>query len=92
MATSGTNTSETSVSAYDASDYAPRAKEVNTPATSVEDTTATTRSFENYRVHGNIGVTTSQQMLESEMELRSRWNLAEMIADETVAEFTFGVY
>ena len=92
MSTTGTNTSETSVSAYDASDYSPRAKEVNTPNTSVEDTTGTEHTFQQYRVHGNIGVTTSQQMLESEMELRSRWNLVELIADETVAEFTFGVY
>lgn len=89
---SGTNTSETEVAAYDSSDYEPRAKETQTPNLTTTDGTSLTRTFQQYRVHGNIGVTTSQQMLESEMELRSRWNLVEMIAEETVAEFTFGVY
>lgn len=92
LTNSGTDTRETSVSAYDTNDYEPRAKETFSPTTATEDTTGTERTFQQYRVYGNIGVTTSQQMLESEMELRSRWNLVELIADETVAEFTFGVY
>lgn len=35
----------------------------------------------NYRLtrSGNIGVTTSQQMMESEMEVRSKWNMYEII-------------
>lgn len=98
MANSGTETAETSVSAYDTSGYSPRAREVRTPATvqnqtaSGTDSSTTERTFNNYRIHGNIGVTTSQQMLESELDLRSRWNLVEYIADQTIAEFTFGVY
>lgn len=94
----GTETNETSVSAYDTSGYSPRARDVRTPNTTRTpnltdtDTTAVTRTFTNYRIHGNIGVTTSQQMLESEMQLASRWNLVELIARDILREFTFGVY
>lgn len=44
------------------------------------------------RVHGNIGVTTSQQMLESEMILRLKWNLIEQITDLFLQEFVIPVY
>ena len=44
------------------------------------------------RVHGNIGVTTSQQMLESEMVLRLKWNLYEQITDLFLSEFVLPIY
>ena len=44
------------------------------------------------RIHGNIGVTTSQQMLESEMQLRLKWNLIEQITDLFLQEFVIPVY
>lgn len=34
-----------------------------------------TREFDGYRVHGNIGVTTSAQMIRGEIELRSEYDL-----------------
>lgn len=43
------------------------------------------------RMHGNIGVTTSQQMLESELEL-DYWNLYDHIAEIFVTELTIPVY
>lgn len=94
----GTDTSETDVSAYDTTGYSPRAREVRTPNTTRTpnltdtDTTAVTRTFTNYRIHGNIGVTTSQQMLESEVQLALRVNVAEIIVRDLLQEFTFGVY
>lgn len=42
-------------------------------------------------VSGNIGVTTSQQMLESELKIRE-WNLYEHIADLFVTEFCVPIY
>lgn len=42
-------------------------------------------------VHGNIGVTTSQQMLEAELDLAS-WNLYQHIADIFVEELCIMVY
>ena len=43
------------------------------------------------RTHGNIGVTTSQQMLQSELDI-DRWNLYEHIADLFQDEFCVAVY
>lgn len=38
-------------------------------------------------IHGNIGVTTSQQMLESEMKLRENYNIYRLISDLFIKEF-----
>lgn len=51
-------------------------------------------SFENKhngRMYGNIGVTTSQQMLQSELDI-ARWNMYEHIADLFASEFCIMVY
>ena len=42
-------------------------------------------------IHGNIGVTTSQQMLESELEVR-KFNIYDYIADLCASEFLLRVY
>lgn len=52
----------------------------------VEDAT------EEVRAHGNIGVTTNQQMIESEMELRMKWDLYEVIIQMFEREFMSRVY
>ena len=41
---------------------------------------------------GNIGVTTSAQMLDSECEVRAKWNIYEIIAQEFKAEFCAQIY
>lgn len=43
------------------------------------------------RIHGNIGVTTSQQMLQAELDI-SRWNIIQQITDLFVTEFCIMVY
>ena len=43
------------------------------------------------RVHGNIGVTTSQQMLQQELDL-GYWNIYEKITELFLQEFTIPVY
>ena len=43
------------------------------------------------RMYGNIGVTTSQQMLQSELDI-ARWNMYEHIADLFASEFCIMVY
>ena len=43
------------------------------------------------RIHGNIGVTTSQQMLQSELDI-ARFNLIQQITDLFLTEFTLMVY
>ena len=43
------------------------------------------------RMYGNIGVTTSQQMLQSELDI-ARWNMYEHIADLFCSEFCIMIY
>ena len=43
------------------------------------------------RIHGNIGVTTSQQMLQAELDI-AKWNLIEHITDIFMQEFCIMVY
>lgn len=42
-------------------------------------------------IHGNIGVTTSQQMLEAELDI-SKWNVYEHITDLFLTEFVIPIY
>ena len=43
------------------------------------------------RIHGNIGVTTSQQMLQSELDI-ARFNIYEEITDLFLKELTIYTY
>lgn len=60
------------------------------------DSTGTTSNTENHsihdgRIHGNIGVTTSQQMLISELDL-GYWNIYERIIGLFLTEFVLPIY
>lgn len=46
----------------------------------------------NIRAHGNIGVTTNQQMIESEIAMRHNHNLYNIILDDFINKFCLGVY
>lgn len=84
----GTYESEQLVSAYNQTGYSPDAKNVQKPNTT-SDTTRDylddktiergTRRHEG-RMHGNIGVTTNQQMIQAELSLRL-YDLYDVIAD-----------
>lgn len=70
--------------------------EVNDSTSSVNSTESNTSSntannVRSGRTHGNIGVTTSQQMLKSELDIAS-WNLYKHIADLFQDEFCIAVY
>lgn len=54
--------------------------------------TNTDRATHSGRVSGNIGVTTSQQMIESELRLRLGYNLYDIIADEFKRRFCILIY
>lgn len=49
------------------------------------------KNVHNGRIHGNIGVTTSQMMLESELSL-AEWNIYEHITDLFLSEFVIPIY
>lgn len=95
----GTVTTENTVSAENVSVYEPDNRTVETPNTQTADTGTVTDAgtfdgseIEHSRVHGNIGVVTSQQMLISELDLVPRLDLIKYISDNYAAEFCLGVY
>ena len=94
--TSTNGTVTTDVSAYDSNGYQPKEK-VTTAETIDNDTTENnTSTLDNTgmhagRIHGNIGVTTSQQMLEAELDL-GYWNIYSRITDMFLKEFTIMIY
>lgn len=99
----GSNDNENKVSAYNESDYTNREKDTqsyNSTLTNTGSGTDTTQTeyglkrkeVEDIRVHGNIGVTTSQQMIDSEMELRAKYDIYKIISREFEREFLVQVY
>ena len=52
-------------------------------------TDKTTRSFDGYRIHGNIGVTTTAQMMQGELLMRRRLDLAALVIEEFMNEVSF---
>lgn len=59
--------------------------------TNTGNDSSNTDSIHKGRIHGNIGVTTSQQMLESELKI-ARFNLIKQISDVFIKEFCILVY
>lgn len=90
ITTDRTNLSD--VSAFDSSTYSPSTKD----KTDGTDTNNASGTSGNSNTHtgsrtGNIGVTTSQQMLESEYKIAA-WNVYEHVADMFVGDFCLIVY
>ena len=93
--TSGTtsNTLTNKVSAYDAGDdLTTRGQDVNYGADSSSSSGESHEGAKHDgRIHGNISVTTSQQMLLSELDL-GYWNVYEKITDLFLTHFVIPVY
>ena len=93
--TSGRTNSTTTnkVSAYDAGDdLTTRGADVLVGADSSSSSGESHEGAHHLgRVHGNIGVTTSQQMLQSELDL-GYWNIYEKITDLFLTNFVIPVY
>lgn len=73
----GTDTNELTISADNATDYQPDTKNIRTPK---------------LHIYGNIGVTTSQQMLQSEINLIPELNVIDFITEDFHSEFCLGIY
>ena len=83
------NSLENTVSADNSSAYQPDNKSAG------EMTNASTGSetiTHNAHLYGNIGVTTSQQMLEAEIDLRQRFSIYDIVAASFMEEFTMPIY
>lgn len=100
--TTGTNDTQSSgtvttdVSAYDSSNYQPKDKVTSSETIDNDTTESSTSTLDNEgvhtgRIHGNIGVTTSQQMLEAELDL-GYWNIYSRITDMFLKEFCIMIY
>ena len=98
----GSGSTTNTVSAYDATGYQAHDQDSSSSngsntansATSAYGVTKDDASELNRRIgraHGNIGVTTSQQMLEAELDI-SRWNIYEEITDLFLNEFVIYIY
>lgn len=97
-----TDTTENTKSAYDSSTYQPYDKVESRTVSDTDSTdqTNTTISSDtvinddnehNGRIHGNIGVTSSQELLNQELDL-GYWNLYQRITQLFLQEFVIPVY
>lgn len=85
---SGNNTN--SVSAYDTNEMSPHDSSVSS-SNSNSNGSSDGNSTHTGRTHGNIGVTTSQQMLQSELDI-ARFNIYQQICDLFIDELLLAVY
>ena len=76
-------TREQTISADNSSDYQPDNKNTETGKEEYSN---------KLRAHGNIGVTTSQQMLQSEIDLIPILNVYDFIANDFRSEFCLDIY
>lgn len=95
-ASTSTSSTQSDVSAYDSGTFSPKDKETsNDGINSTNSNSGTTSNqFANAhegRIHGNVGVTTSMQLVTEELKLR-RWNLIQQITDLFINEFCIPIY
>lgn len=90
--TTNTNTTDTTVAESGTiTDVGTDDKTITTSETLSDEDTGNKTNTHTARLHGNIGVTTSQAMLQAELELQY-WNLYDHIADLFIGEMTTRVY
>lgn len=91
---SGENESVTSNTAYDSNTFADSAKAEssgsNSASNSGSNEFANTGTFTT-RVHGNVGVTTSQEMIEAQRDV-VKFCITSYIVEEFIDKFCIGVY
>lgn len=87
------STNEADVQGYNATDYTPNSRSISSGTSSTNGTEkeSGTRTFTS-RIHGNIGVTTSAQMLEGELALRRSLDIYALIAEEFETDNLIQVY
>lgn len=87
-------TTDRSISAYNSSTLQPQDKQVtgsNSESSLDNVNTSENNNVRKGRAWGNIGVTTSQQMLEAELTV-AEWNLYDHITDIFLSEFVIPVF
>lgn len=91
---SASSETDTSVSTFDSDKFHPDGKSNSSQSarsSGTDSSNTSEKSSHSGHTHGNIGVTTSQQMLEAELDLQE-WNLYEHISDIFVRELCIPIY
>ena len=94
---SGQDTLENQITSFDSNTFQPHDKAIagkgSTETTTYGHTvTDATGNLLESHIHGNIGVTTSQQMLESELEVRPKLNILNIMIESFRQRFCLLVY
>lgn len=94
--TTSSGTTEQQVSAFNADTYQPQSKTISSATQEMNEGETIDREHadqgtEHVRIHGNIGVTTSQQMLESQRNV-VQFSLYDFIAKHFIKKFMIGIY
>lgn len=85
----GTTTNQ--VAGFNSSSYSPQSQQ-NTNQSGESAATYGRELEHNAHLYGNIGVTTSQQMVEAELELSGKLDIYRIITDDFKREFTLLIY
>lgn len=90
---SGNNTMQHDVAGFNSSDLVNSSKDTeNGSNTGWTSDTSNSSGYHSGRVHGNIGVTTSQQMLQSELDIAPKLNVYDFIINSFKNRFCLQVY
>ena len=89
----GNGTVQHDVAGFNASDLVTASKDTNTESnTGYSTDNSISTGLHNGRIHGNIGVTTSQQMLQSELDIAPKLNVYDFIINSFKNRFCLQVY
>ena len=89
--TSSRGTTTNQVAGFNSSSYGPESQQ-SMNQSGESDTTFGRELEHSAHLYGNIGVTTSQQMVTAEMELSGKLDIYQVIADDFKREFTLLIY
>lgn len=94
--TTSSGTTEQQVSAFNADTYQPQSKSISSATQGTDEGETIDRQHadegtEHVRIHGNVGVTTSQQMLEAQRNV-VQFSLYDFIAKHFLKKFMIGIF
>lgn len=90
---SGNSTLQHDVAGFNSTNLVNSSKDTNNGSnTGWSSDTSTSSGYHSGRVHGNIGVTTSQQMLQSELDIAPKLNVYDFIINSFKNRFCLQVY
>lgn len=89
--TSSRGTATNQVAGFNSSNYSPESQQ-NMNQSGESDTTFGRELEHSAHLYGNIGVTTSQQMVEAELDLVGKLDIYQIITDDFKREFTLLIY